>query len=81
MDWEKDYIQFINPVSSLAANALTYFDEAAALDVFGNKNLAGWYDRGGEVSYNTMPIPAGYAFLGNFISPNVKLVFPSPLAP
>jgi hypothetical protein len=74
-----DFVQFLDPADANAILSATYVDEATALDWFGDRSLAGWWNGDIDASLNSTPLPTGSAFLGSFSSPDVTLTFPDPL--
>lgn len=76
--WGSDWIQFINPATSIVDSSknITYYSAAEAVADGGSADDAEWenYD---EECKDDVEIPMGSGFLCNFLSPNVQIVFPT----
>jgi hypothetical protein len=69
-----DFIQILNSTDANVEFSATYVNLAAAK---GNQSLVGWYDMNGEIRLDDTIIEIGAAFLGNFASTGVGIVFPA----
>ena len=76
-----DFIQFLSTSTANTTTSATYIDLATSIANAGDASLVGWWDTSdiGGTSLNSYAFPAGSAFLGNFSSPSVHIVFPSPV--
>ena len=72
--WGDDWVCFLDPASSVQdmSRNITYYSEAEA----GNPDLAEWED-GEEHPMDHIPLKMGEAFICNFLSSNVKVIFPT----
>ena len=76
-----DFIQFLSVDTAGTVVSATYIDLATSMSEAGDDSLVGWWDPSdlGGTSLDNHAFPAGAAFLGNFTSPNVAIVFPDPI--
>jgi hypothetical protein len=77
-----DFIQLLSESNAKTILSATYIDAAADAELGeGDGALIGWWDANapGEVSLDDTPFPAGTAFLANFSSLSVRIVFPDPM--
>ena len=72
--WGTDWVCFIDPTTSIQdpSRDITYYSEAEA----GNPDDAEWEDID-EHCMDHIPLKIGEAFICNFASPNVKVIFPT----
>ena len=72
--WGNDTICFLDPATSIQdmSRDITYYSEEEA----GNPDDAEWEDID-ENCKDDVPLKIGEAFLCNFVSPNVKVIFPT----
>jgi hypothetical protein len=81
MDPLSDNIQFLSTTDANVELTATYVDAVAAIDVFGDAGMQGWWDLSFENRLDDVALPAGAAVLGSFGSGNpVMVVFPNPMA-
>jgi hypothetical protein len=75
--WASDWFNFVNPATSAVDSTknITYYSEAEAIADGGSADDAEWEDFD-ETCMDDVPIPMGSGFLCNFLSPNVRVVFP-----
>ena len=72
--WGDDWIQFIRPENSVVDSSkdITYYSLAEA----GDPDLVEWEDEN-ENCKDDVPLKRGEGFLCSFLSPNVKIIFPT----
>jgi len=82
MDPSTDIIQLLSLDNAKTVLSATYIDAATDADLGeGDGALIGWWDPNdlGGTRLDDTPFPAGTAFLANFTSTSVKIVFPDPM--
>ena len=76
--WGSDWVVFLDPETSVmdGSRSITYYSEAEAIVDGGTAEDAEWenYD---EECKDDVPLRRGEGFLCSFLSPNVKIIFPT----
>jgi hypothetical protein len=73
-----DFIQFLSTADANTEIRATYADAATAAAA-GDPSLEGWWNMDFDTRLDSVVFPAGTAFLGSFLSSNVKIIFPDPI--
>jgi len=76
MDPFSDFIQFLSTANASTILMATYVDEATSISVVGDTSMVGWWDPATfSISYDNEMMDAGTAFLCNFTSTGVELLY------